>query len=47
MRSLFNDIHAILFLNSFIKAYVVWYSFELPHLVEAIQMSINNICFLK
>ena len=24
-----------------------WYSFELPRLVKAIQMSTNNICFYK
>ena len=24
-----------------------WYSFELPRLVEAIQMSANNIWFIK
>ena len=43
MRSVFNDVYAILFLIFFIKACVVWYSFELPRLVEAIQMSTNNI----
>ena len=27
------------------KSICCWYSFELPQLVEAIQMSTNNICF--
>ena len=36
MRSVFDDFYVILFLIFFIKAYVVWYSFELPRLVEAI-----------
>ena len=29
------------------KSISCWYSFELPRLVEAIQMSTNNICFYK
>ena len=29
------------------KSICCWYSFELPQLVEAIQMSTNNICFYK
>ena len=33
------------FLIFFIKAYVVGTHFELPRLVQAIQMSTNNICF--
>ena len=32
------------FLN---KSICCWYSFELPHVVEAIQMSTNNISFYK
>ena len=29
------------------KSIYCWYSFELPRLVEAIQMSTNIICFYK
>ena len=29
------------------KSISCWYSFELPRLVEAIQMIINKICFYK
>ena len=39
MRSVFNDVYAILFLIFFRKAYVVWYSFELPQLIKAIPVS--------
>ena len=35
------------FLIFFIKTYVVGTGFELPQLVEAIQMSSHNICFYK
>ena len=31
----------------FMKELCCWYSFELPQLVEAIQMSTHNICFYK
>ena len=48
MRSVFNDAYAILSLIFFIKAYVVWYSLELPPLSneyqdEAVQTSTNNM----
>ena len=36
------------FVSDFLyKNVCYWYSFELPRLVEAIQMSNNNICFYK
>ena len=34
-------------LNFFIKNIRCGYSFELPRLVEAIQMSTHNVCFYK
>ena len=43
MRSVFNDAYAMLFSVFFIEL-CCGYSFELPRLVEAIQMSTHNIC---
>ena len=42
MRSVFNDAYAMLF--SVYRIICCGYSFELPRLVEAIQMSTHNIC---
>ena len=46
MRSLLNDTFAILFYDFLYKNICCRNSFELPQLVEAIQMSSHNICFL-
>ena len=46
MRSILNDAFAILFSNFPIRT-CYGYSFELPRLVKAIQMSSHNICFYK
>ena len=46
MSGVFNDTYAI-FLLLFYQSICCWCSFELPRLVEAIQMSINKICFYK
>ena len=46
MRSSFN-VYAILFSDFLYKSICCGYSFELPRLVEAIQMSTHNICFYK
>ena len=35
------------FSDFFYKRICCWYSFELPKLVEAIQMSTNNVSFYK
>ena len=42
-----NDAFAILFSDFLYKNICCGYSFELPRLVEAIQMSSHNICFYK
>ena len=47
MRSILNDAYAILFSDFLYKNICNGYSFELPRLVEAIQMSSHNICFYK
>ena len=47
MRSVFNDAYAILFSVFFYRSICYGYSFELPQLVKAIQMSTHNICFYK
>ena len=48
MRSVLNDAFAILFSDFlFYKNICCGYSFELPRLVEAIQMSSHNVCFYK
>ena len=47
MRSIFNDIYTILFSDFLYKNIRCGYLFELPQLVEAIQMSTHNICFYK
>ena len=47
MRSIFNDAYAISFSDFHYKSICCEYSFELPQLVEAIQMSTHNICFYK
>ena len=40
----FKHAYAILFFSNFLcKSVCFWYSFELPRLVEAIQMSTNNM----
>ena len=36
-----------LFFFFFYKSICCWYSFELPQLVKAVQMSTDNICFYK
>ena len=46
MKFVFNDTYAISFSDFLYKSICCGYSFELPLLVEAIQMSTNNICFL-
>ena len=43
----FNDAIAIVFSNFLYKSICCGYLFELPQLVEAIQMSTHNICFYK
>ena len=45
MRSIFNDAYAILF-SDILKSICFGYSFELLRLVEAIQMSSHNICYI-
>ena len=47
MRGVFIDAYTIFFSDFLCKSICYWYSFELPQLVEAIQMSINNVCFYK
>ena len=47
MRLVFNDAYVILFSDFLYKSICCGYSFELPQLVEAIQMSTHNICFYK
>ena len=47
MRGVFNDIYIIFCLDFLYKSLCSWYSFELPPLVEEVQMSINNVCFYK
>ena len=39
--------YAILVSDCLYKSICCWYSFELPRLVEAIQMSTHNICLYK
>ena len=46
MRWLFNDTYAI-FLSQILYKSICWYLFELPRLVEAIQMSTISICLYK
>ena len=47
IRGVLNNTHAI-FVSDFLKKIISYvYSFELPQLVEAIQMSTHNICFYK
>ena len=45
MSSVLNGAFAILFSDFLYKNICCGYSFELPRLVEAIQMSYHNICF--
>ena len=47
MRSVLNDAFTILFTDFLYKNICYWYSFEVPQLVEAIQMSSHNIGFYK
>ena len=47
MRSVLNDAFAMLFSNFLYKTICCGHSFELPRLVEAIQMSSYNVCFFK
>ena len=47
MRSVLNDAFAILFSGFLYKNICCGYSFELPRLVEAIQMSSHSICYYK
>ena len=47
MSSLLNNAFAILFSDFLYKNICCGYSFELPRLVEAIQVSSLNICFYK
>ena len=47
MMSVFNDAYVILFSDFLYKCICCGYSFELPRLVEAIQMSTDNIYFYK
>ena len=47
MVSVFNDAYVILFSDFLYKSICCGYSFELPRLVEAIQMSTDNIYFYK
>ena len=47
MRLVFNDAYVIFFSDFLYKSICCGYSFELPQLVEAIQMSTHNICFYK
>ena len=47
MRSVLNDAFAILFSDFLYKNICCGHSYELPRLVEAIQMSSHNICFYK
>ena len=47
MKRVFNDAYAILFSDLLFESICCGYSFELPQLVEAIQMSTHNIYFYK
>ena len=47
MGSVFNDGYAILFPDFLHKSICCGYGFELPQLVEAIQMSTHNTYFYK
>ena len=47
MRSVLNDASATIFSDFLYKNICCGYPFELPRLVEAIQMSSHNICFYK
>ena len=47
MRSAVIDAYAILLSDCLYKNICCGYLFELPQLVEAIQMSTHNICFYK
>ena len=47
IRSVFNAAYALLFSDFLYKSICCGYLFELPRLVEAIQMSTHNICFYK
>ena len=47
MRRVFYAAYAILSSDFLYKSICCGYSFELPQLVEANQMSTNNICFYK
>ena len=47
MKGVFNDTYALSFFDFLYKSICCGYSFELPGLVEAIQMSTHNICFYK
>ena len=46
-ESVLNDAFAVLFSDFLCKNICCGYLFELPQLVEAIQMSSHNICFYK
>ena len=45
MRSVFNDAYAILFSDFLVKGIYGGYSFELPQLIEAIQMYPQHMLF--
>ena len=47
MSSVLNDAFAILFSDFLYKNICCGYSFELPRLVEAIQVKSHNICSYK
>ena len=47
MKCVFYDDYTILFSDFLYKSICCGYSFELPRLVEAIQISSHNICFYK
>ena len=47
MKDIFNDTYAISFSDFPYKSMCCGYSFDLPRLVEAIQMITQNICFYK
>ena len=46
-EGIINDAYAIFVSDCLYKSKCCGYSFELPQLVEAIQMSTHNICFYK
>ena len=46
MRGIFNDAYAVIFSDFLYKSICCGYWFELPQLVEGIQMSTHNIIML-